>query len=103
MGKSQRVKGTRYERDTVIALKGLGIAAQRVPLSGASAFTGNHDVTVPLLGRDLTAECKVGAQVPKTPYAWLADHDLAFLRRDREETLVLMPWRVWEEITRNLK
>jgi hypothetical protein len=50
-GRSPRRKGSAFEREAVQLLQALGLAAERVPLSGAvktSRF--DHDVTCPIRG-----------------------------------------------------
>lgn len=102
MSRAQKIKGTAYERAIVNDLRAIGIDAKRVPLSGASEFTEQCDVLVPLLLRDLEAECKVGQQCPKSVYTWLEGNDLLFLRRDREKTLVVLPWATWKALVKAL-
>ena len=47
MGKSQRDKGNRIERNLVNKLKEQGIAAERVPLSGALGGQHFGDIVLP--------------------------------------------------------
>ena len=42
-------------------LQAHGFAAERVPLSGSAGGSYCGDITVPVIGRDLTVEVKVGA------------------------------------------
>jgi Holliday junction resolvase len=100
-GRRSRDKGGREERNLVNRHLGLGIHAERYPLSGASRFRGSgHDLDIYALGRDtapLVAECKARksgggfVQVEK----WLGEFDLLFLRRNSADPLVVLPWRVW--------
>ena len=70
----------------------------------ASRFRGSgHDLDLYVDGRDeapLVAEVKARkngggfAQLEK----WLGDYDALFLRRDRANALVLLPWRVWADL-----
>jgi Holliday junction resolvase len=53
-GRRSGSKGARTERSVVNALQADGIAAVRVPLSGAVA----GDIVLPLMGRDLCVEVK---------------------------------------------
>jgi Holliday junction resolvase len=103
-GARHRRKGDRCERELVELHRALGIHAERYPLSGSSRFRGQgHDVDVYAFGREeapLVAECKArkdgGGFV--TIEAWLADYDALFLRRNRAEPLVVVPWRVWSRL-----
>jgi hypothetical protein len=86
----------------IVALHGeLGVKAERVPLSGASRYQGNGaDVDIYAFG--LAAAplvCEVKARKSGEGFAmlerWLGDADALFLRRDRAEPLVVLPWRIW--------
>ena len=102
MSRSQRDKGARAEREIVDRHKAtLNISAERYPLSGASRFRGSgHDVDLYPFGRDaapLVAEVKARkngsgfTQIEK----WLDSYDVLFLRRNRADPLVLLPWSTW--------
>ena len=93
MGKSQRDKGARAEREIVNLLKENNVSAERVPLSGAMHYQGHgHDVTV---DEKLKAEVKIRANDFARLYSWLEDNDMLFVRRDRDGWLVVMPLDVW--------
>ena len=108
-GPSPRRKGDGIERELVELHRALGIHAERYPLSGASRFRGSgHDLDLYVHGRDeapLVVEVKARkngggfAQLEK----WLGDYDALFLRRDRADALVLLPWRVWADLIRRTK
>ena len=101
MSRSQRDKGARAERDIVDRHKAIDVHAERYPLSGASRFRGaGHDVDLYPFGRDaapLVAEVKARkngsgfTQIEK----WLDSYDVLFLRRNRADPLVLLPWNTW--------
>ena len=97
MSRSQRDKGARRERELVNRHLELGIHAERVGV----AYAPGHDIDVYPLGRDagaLIGEVKArkdGAGF-KTLETWLGENDLLFLWRDRQEPLVILPWRVWQ-------
>jgi Holliday junction resolvase len=104
VSKSQRDKGLRIEREIVEAHREIGVHAERVPLSGAAHYKDDgHDVDIYPWGKDeapLVAEIKgrgKGAGF-KLLERWLGEHDLLFLRRDRQEPLVVVPWHVWERL-----
>ena len=54
MGKSQRIKGSSFEREIVNKHKDWGVDAKRVPLSGATDYA-KHDVQI----AGLFGECKI--------------------------------------------
>ena len=60
-GRRSRNKGARTERSIVNALQANGIAAVRVPLSGAVGGRFAGDIVLPLMGRDLCVEVKARA------------------------------------------
>ncbi len=104
MGKPSRDKGQRRERQVVALHTGIGIHAERVPLSGASRYQGNGgDLDVYPFSRDgppLCGEVKARASGEgfKTLERWLADNDMLFLVRDRQEPMVVLPWATWERL-----
>jgi Holliday junction resolvase len=99
-GRSPRRKGDGIERELVNLHRELGLRCERYPLSGASRFRGSgHDIDVYLdpEAAPLVAEVKArksggGFRQLET---WLGEYDLLFLRRDRADALVLLPWRTW--------
>ncbi len=101
MGKAQRDKGARIEREIVHRHIEIGVHAERVPLSGAARYQGaSHDVDVLAFGREGAPLCaevkgrKSGAGFT-TLERWLGDNDALFLRRDHADPIVVIPWRVW--------
>ena len=70
-GRRSRSKGARTERGIVNALKASGIAAVRVPLSGAVGGRFGGDIVLPLMGRDLCVEVKARADGFRELYSWL--------------------------------
>ncbi len=103
MGKPSRDKGARTEREIVNLHREIGVRAERVPLSGAAggAFTGDVDIYV-RGPEDAPLVCEIKARASGEGFSlierWLSDHDALFLRRDRAEPLVVLPWRVWVEL-----
>jgi Holliday junction resolvase len=103
MGLMQRRKGRRGEQEVVRLHRAIDVAAERVPLSGAARYQGkSHDVDIYAGGHEapLAAEVKLGRHVPKTLAKWLARHDALFVRRDRAEWMVVLPWRLWCQLVR---
>src|SRR2546425_10869973 len=93
MARMSRTKGQRIERELVHLHVDAGIPASRVPLSGAAGGEYAGDLHI----LDLRAEVKARANGKgfKQLEAWLGQHDILFLRRDRQRPLVLLPWDVY--------
>jgi len=92
-GRRSRNKGYRIERELVLKHKEAGIPCKRVPLSGAQeGYPGDLMVEDKYL-----AEVKARASGSgfKTLERWLGENDLLFLRRDRADPLVVMPWEMY--------
>ncbi len=104
MGKASRDKGNRRERQVVALHHGLGMRAERVPLSGSSRYQGNGaDIDIYPWSRDgppLVGEVKARANGEgfKTLEKWLGENDMLFLVRDRQEPMVVLPWATWERL-----
>ena len=101
MSKSQRDKGARAEREIVDRHKAINIHAERYPLSGASRFRGSgHDIDLYAFGREaapFVAEVKArknGSDFTQLE-KWLGEYQVLFLRRDRADPLVVLPWSTW--------
>ena len=100
MGKSQRDKGARFEREMVNKLRDAGIDATRVPLSGMGheskengEFAG--DLVLPWFGgrEKFEAKKRGGADGFALLYRWLGRHRGLFIAADRKETLVVLRLR----------
>lgn len=90
MGKVSRDKGARGERLFVRLLQEAGIAAERIPLSGAAGGSFSGDITCPVLGVDRRFECKLRADGFKELYKWLHGNHGLFIKADRREPLVVL-------------
>lgn len=107
MGKYERDKGNRVEREIVNWHRENGVFAERVPLSGASRYqNGGHDVDVYPFGRDeapLVCEVKARKEGAGSTLLrrWLSDYDALFLHEDRAEDLVVVPKRVWLRLVKH--
>ena len=103
----QRNKGARVERDIVNRHKALGVHAERVPISGASTYTHPYDVDVYPFGlcfEPMVAEVKAEQRaIPKTIIKQLGEADLLFMKPDRQDPYVFMPWATWARILERLK
>lgn len=90
MGKKSRDKGASFEREVVNLFQGHGIAAERVPLSGAAGGSYTGDVSLPVMGKDVKLECKRRAAGFKTLYGWLGENYGLVVRDDRCPPLVVI-------------
>jgi hypothetical protein len=96
-----RNKGARRERELVAAHLDIGVKAERVPLSGAARYQGNGgDIDVYPWGPEGPPLCcqvkaRAGGEGFATLERWLGDSDALFLRRDRADPLVVLPWSTW--------
>jgi Holliday junction resolvase len=95
--RGSRIKGSRIEREIVQKHKDAGVFAERVPLSGAAGGSYSGDVVI---DHDLRAEVKArsGGSGFQTLERWMGDNDLLFLRKDRAEPMVAMPWSTYEKL-----
>lgn len=96
-GRKCKRKGDRIEREVVQRHKALGLAAQRVPLSGAAGGLFAGDVVVPGIG---LIEVKARAQGSGfvTLTKWLGTADALVLRQDHAEPLVVLPWATYSRL-----
>ncbi len=99
-GRRSRSKGARTERCIVKLLKTSGIAAVRVPLSGAVGGRFAGDIVLPLLGRELCVEVKARADGFRELYCWLDGRDVLIVKADRQEPLVVVRLSLAAEIAR---
>lgn len=90
MGKFSRDKGARFERQLVGAFQAAGIAAERVPLSGAAGGRYSGDVSAPIGGADRLFEVKKRAEGFSLIYRWLGNNYALALGADRCEPLVCL-------------
>ena len=106
MSRMERDKGARIEREIVNRHKAIGVHAERVPMSGASAYTHDADVDVYPFGREagaLVGEVKARKALPKMMMDWLGENDLLFCKQDRQEPVVVMPWRVYQRFLKGVR
>jgi Holliday junction resolvase len=99
-GRRSRSKGARTERSIVNALKASGIAAVRVPLSGAVGGRFVGDIVLPLMGRDLCVEVRARADGFRELYSWLNQRDVPIVKADRQEPLVILRLSLAAEIAK---
>ena len=85
MGKAEREKGARVERYIVKLHEGAGIACEKVSRSGCPG----EDLWI---DGQFTGEVKGRREAPKTLVNWLGNNDLLFIKPDRQQPLVVMPW-----------
>ena len=99
-GRRSRRKGARTERSIVNALQARGIAAVRVPLSGAVGGRFAGDIVLPLMGRELCVEVKARADGFRELYSWLNQRDVLIVKADRQEPLVIVRLSLAAEIAK---
>jgi Holliday junction resolvase len=102
-GARHRRKGSRVEREIVALHKQTGIHAERVPLSGAAGGSFSGDVDFYPFGPDeepLVGEVKArrNGEGFKTLERWLGENDVLFLKRDRTDPMVVLPWRTYQRL-----
>jgi hypothetical protein len=87
MGKAQKVKGSRIEREFAHLING-----SRIPLSGAAKHLGQA-YTGDVVGMGMTWECKARKDGFKQLYAWLSESaiDALAVKADRKPWLVCLP------------
>jgi hypothetical protein len=107
-GVRHRRKGDRCERELVQRHRALGIHAKCVsPSSGVARYRCNR-IDIDAHDRDeclLVAEMKARRNDAGFPMlqAWLFGAELLFLRRDRDDPLVVMPWRTWAALLQRVR
>ncbi len=89
-GKASRRKGDRFERECVALFQDHGIAAERVPLSGATGGSFSGDVTVPILGIDQRLEAKIRRSGFKQIRKWITGNYALVYRADRDDALITL-------------
>src|SRR3954470_5054074 len=90
-GRRSRDKGARTERAVVKALRDEGVAAERIPLSGAVGGRFSSDITVPILGRDVKVEVKCRADGFREIYRWLGSENYGLvIKADRLRPLIVL-------------
>lgn len=106
MGKMQRDKGARIEREVVNRHRDRGLKAERVPLSGAAHYKGgDHDIDayaawepdIPLCGE---VKARKNGEGFKTILDWLGENDFLVLRADGAAPIYVIPERVWFKFLR---
>tara|TARA_R110002020_G_scaffold166580_1_gene354668 strand:- start:30 stop:617 length:588 start_codon:yes stop_codon:yes gene_type:complete len=103
MGKMQRNKGSRVEREMVALMQSHNITCERVPLSGAMHYQGNGgDIDIYASNLHLQTEVKSRAKsLWKTLVNWLSGSDILILKANREDPFVFMPMRVFIELAQS--
>jgi Holliday junction resolvase len=109
VSKSQRDKGQRIEREIVDRHGELGVHAERYPLSGASKFRNSgHDIDLYIFGKhEPPAVAEVKSRKASGGFTtierWLGEYDALFLRRDRADPMVLLPWNTWVALLEKIR
>lgn len=96
-------KGDGFEREMVARLQELGLAAEKVPLSGAvktDSFDHDLKISVPILGADVKAECKRAKRKFGTIDGMLGPNAVLFVRDDHSRPLVVMTVETFASMAR---
>jgi hypothetical protein len=100
-GRASKVKGSRVEREIVKRLNSIGLKSQRIPLSGSVGGNFQGDILIDSpFGGTLRAEVKArkNGEGFVGLLKWLGEHELLFLRKDKEEPVVVMTWELFEDL-----
>ncbi len=97
MGRMERSKGARVEREIVSLHQDAGIHAEKVSRSG---YVGED---LQIIG-DLRVEVKArrNGNGFSTLEEWLGDCDVLFLRRNNAKPMVYLPWTTWLRLVKAL-
>lgn len=99
-GRSAKRKGSAFEREVVALLQEYGIAAEKIPLSGAVGGSFAGDVTCPVRGADRLLECKRWKGGFKTINKFLEGNYALVTRDDRCEALVTLRLKDFAELVK---
>ena len=99
-------KGSRVEREIVERHIAIHVEACRVPLSGAAGGHFGGDIWLWPPGYSQGMDPPLIAEVKArksgagfiTLEGWLGALDILFLRRDRQEPMVVMPWATYAKL-----
>ena len=98
--RGRRIKGRKFENEVVERLQGCGLAAERIPLSGAAGGRFDHDVSCPVRGVDRKLECKIRERAFSTVNAMLGENFALVCRDGRSRTLVVMTLENFAELAK---
>ena len=86
-------KGRRAEHDIVRRHLEVGVQASRVPLSGSLGGVFSDDVDLPYGKGEIKARANGAGW--KTLVKWMKTCDALFLKEDRKDPLVVLPWKTY--------
>lgn len=96
-GRGRRNKGLRVEREIVAMHQAIGIHAERVPLSGAAGGSYTGDVIVDGQYRVEVKARKSGKGFTMLT-RWLDDNDMLIVKEDKQEPMVVLPWKTYKKL-----
>jgi hypothetical protein len=106
MGKMQRQKGARVEREFVLLHREMGFPCERVPHSGAikGKLTDmqGEDIKIEINGVTVTAEVKARKEGWKTLYQQIDRTDILFLKANNKLPLVVLHWGTWKWLLKEI-
>ena len=100
MPNPSRQKGDRFERACVADLQARGVAARRVPLSGAVGGAFASDLDVEVRGHWRKFECKTRKRAWGDLFGWLPGNFALLIKADRTDTLVVMTLETFAELAK---
>ena len=107
-GRRSQRKGYVVENAIVNLHKDAGIEATRVPLSGATGYRGNvGDVDVRVFPDGELIPCEIKARANGEGFTtlerWMGNHEVMFLKRNRQKPMVVISWDLWIETLKRMK
>ena len=101
MAHPSKRKGDGFEREVVAILQDSGIAAERVPLSGAvKTDSFDHDIRCPVRGVDRKLECKRRAKAFGTLYGFIGGNYAVVVRDNKTPPLIIMRLSDWADLAK---
>jgi len=95
--RSAKAKGRRFEKDIEERFKSIGWECRAQP--GSGIYKGfPKDLWIKKNDMTFIGECKARKEAPRTLERWMEGADLLFIKPDRGEPRVYMPWSTFERI-----
>lgn len=100
MSSSAKRKGSRVERWVVNQLQDRGLVAWKTPLSGALGGRWSGDIRIEAGEHVYKVEVKARKNGTgfKVLEDWLGDNHFLVLKRDRQDPMVTMEWKTFQDL-----